>query len=351
MSKPFKGTINVDIRDSEPDWTPFEPARAPDGAPSVLYAVLDDVGFSAISCYGGPIDTPNIDRIARQGIRYTQWHTTALCSPTRSCLLTGRNHTRNSMACITEAAIGFPNASGTVPPENGMLPEILGELGWNTYMTGKWHLCPTDEMNLASTRRNWPVGRGFERFYGFLGAETDQWYPDLVYDNHPVEQPSQPEDGYHLSQDLTDKSIEFIMDAKAVAPDKPFFLYYAPGACHAPHQAPREWIDKYKGRFDDGYEAMRERTLERQKQLGLVPHETPSFRRSIRSARPRPEPGRTASPSRSSTSPAPGARCRPTSSGCSRAWRRCTPGSCRTSTTRSAGCSYTSRRPTSSRTR
>ena len=127
----------------------------------MVYIVLDDVGFSAMSCYGGPIETPNIDRIAGAGVRYTQWHTTALCSPTRSCLLTGRNHTRNSMACITEAAIGFPNASGTIPPENGMLSEILGERGWNTYMVGKWHLCPTDEMNLASTRRNWPSGRGF----------------------------------------------------------------------------------------------------------------------------------------------------------------------------------------------
>ena len=143
MAQPsFQGVINVDIRDSVPDWAPFEPPKAPEGAPNVVYIVLDDVGFSAMSCYGGPIETPNIDRIAAEGVRYTQWHTTALCSPTRSCLLTGRNHTRNSMACITEAAIGFPNASGTIPPENGMLPEILGELGWNTYMVGKWHLCP-----------------------------------------------------------------------------------------------------------------------------------------------------------------------------------------------------------------
>ena len=161
----------------------------------MVYIVLDDVGFSAMSCYGGPIDTPNIDRIATEGIRYTQWHTTALCSPTRSCLLTGRNHTRNSMACITEAAVGFPNASGTIPPENGMLSEILAERGWNTYMVGKWHLCPTVEMNVASTRRNWPSGRGFERWYGFLGAETNQWYPDLVYDNHPVDQPKSPAGG------------------------------------------------------------------------------------------------------------------------------------------------------------
>ena len=274
MSEPFKGRINVDIRDSEPDWAPFEPPKAPDGAPSVVFVVLDDVGFSAVGCYGGPVETPNIDRIASDGVRYTQWHTTALCSPTRSCLLTGRNHTRNSMACITEAAIGFPNGSGTIPPENGTLSEILGERGWNTYMVGKWHLCPDDEMNLASTRRNWPSGRGFERWYGFLGAETSQWYPDLVYDNHPVDQPRPPEEGYHLTEDLTDKAIEFIKDAKAIAPEKPFFLYYAPGACHAPHHAPKGWIEKYKGRFDEGYEAMRERTLKRQKSLGLVPEHT-----------------------------------------------------------------------------
>jgi len=274
VSAPFQGTINVDIRDSEPDWVPFEAQKAPDGAPSVVYIVLDDVGYSALGCYGGPVETPNIDRIAAQGIRYAQWHTTALCSPTRSCLLTGRNHTRNSMACITEAAIGFPNASGTIPPENGMLPEILGELGWNTYMVGKWHLCPTDEMNLASPRRNWPTGRGFERFYGFLGAETNQWYPELVYDNHPVDQPRSPEEGYHFTADITDKALEFIKDAQAVAPEKPFLLYYAPGACHAPHQVPKQWIEKYKGRFDMGYDAMREQTLARQKELGLVPPET-----------------------------------------------------------------------------
>ena len=274
MGEPFKGSISVDIRDSVPDWEPFEPPKAPEGAPSVVYVVLDDVGFSALGCYGGPVETPHIDRLAAEGVRYTQWHTTALCSPTRSCLLTGRNHTRNSMACITEAAIGFPNASGTIPPENGTISEILGERGWNTYMVGKWHLCPDDEMNLASTRRNWPTGRGFERWYGFLGAETSQWYPDLVYDNHPVDQPRSPEEGYHLTEDLTDKAIEFIRDAKSIAPEKPFFLYYAPGACHAPHHAPKEWIDRYKGRFDMGYEAMREQTLARQKELGLIPQDT-----------------------------------------------------------------------------
>ena len=264
MASEFRGTINVDIRDSVPDWTPFEPPRAPAGSPSVVYIVFDDVGFSAMGCYGGPVETPNIDRLAADGVRYTQWHTTALCSPTRSCLLTGRNHTRNSMACITEAASGFPNASGLVPPENGMLPEILGGAGWNTYMVGKWHLCPEAEMNLASTRRSWPTGRGFERFYGFLGAETNQWYPELVYDNHPVDQPKTPEEGYHFTDDITGKAIEFIKDAKMIAPGKPFFLYYAPGACHSPHHAPRDWIDRYaappfRGRDDQARCGRRQR--------------------------------------------------------------------------------------------
>ncbi|HEU0027200.1 MAG TPA: arylsulfatase [Ktedonobacterales bacterium] len=274
MAKSFKGKVNIDIRDSQPDWEPFAAPKAPENAPNIIYIVLDDVGFSAMGCYGGPIETPNIDRIAADGVRYMQFHTTALCSPTRSCLLTGRNHTRNSMACITEAAIGFPNGSGTIPPENGMLSEILSERGWNTYIVGKWHLCPTDEMTLAATRRNWPSGRGFERFYGFLGAETNQWYPDLVYDDHPIDQPASPEEGYHFTADITDKALEFIKDAKAVAPEKPFFLYYAPGACHAPHQAPREWIEKYRGRFDMGYEALRAQTLARQKEKGLVPQDT-----------------------------------------------------------------------------
>src|SRR3954469_3490773 len=274
MPKPFRGTINIDIKDSTPDWEPYTQPSAPDGAPNVLYIVLDDVGFSAMESYGGLIETPNIKRIADSGLTYTNFHTTALCSPTRSCLLTGRNHTTNGMACITEAASGFPNANGHIPGECAMLPEVLGERGWNTYIVGKWHLCPEDEMNLASTKRDWPIGRGFERFYGFLGAETNQWYPDIVYDNHPVEQPSLPEDGYHFSVDITDKAISFIRDAKAVAPDKPFFLYYALGAAHAPHHVPREWADKYKGRFDMGYEAYRETVFQKQKKLGIIPDGT-----------------------------------------------------------------------------
>jgi arylsulfatase A-like enzyme len=274
MSKPFRGIVNIDIRDSAPDWAPYTQPRAPDGAPNVMYVVLDDVGFSAMEPYGGLIETPNIARIAERGLSYTSFHTTALCSPTRSCLLTGRNHTTNGMGCITEATSGFPNANGHIPFECANLAEVLGERGWNTYHVGKWHLCAEDEMNLASTKRQWPLGRGFERYYGFLGGETNQWYPDLIHDNHPVPQPKSPEEGYHLTVDLTDKAIEFIQDAKAIAPDKPFFLYYCPGAAHAPHHAPKEWADKYAGRFDMGYEAYRELVFERQKQMGIVPADT-----------------------------------------------------------------------------
>ena len=272
MAKPFKGVVNVDVTESVRTGGPTpRRAIAPEATPSVLYIVLDDVGFSAMERFGGMIETPNINRIAERGLLYRNFHTTALCSPTRSCLMTGRNHTTNGMATITEAASGFPSSNGHIPFECGTLAEVLGERGWNTYMTGKWHLTPEDEMNLASTKGQWPIGRGFERFYGFLGAETNQWYPDLVYDNHPVEQPSLPEDGYHLTIDLTDRALSFIQDSKAIAPDKPFFLYYCPGACHAPHHAPKEWADKYKGKFDMGYEAYREVVFERQKTLGIVP--------------------------------------------------------------------------------
>lgn len=274
MASTFRGVVNLDVRDSLPDWSAYEQPKAPAGAPNVVYVVLDDVGFGAMSCYGGPIETPHIDRLAEQGLRYSQWHTTALCSPTRSALLTGRNHTTNGMACISEAAIGFPNANSHIPPECATLAEVLVERGYSTAITGKWHLCPEDEMNLASTRRSWPLGRGFERFYGFLGAETSQWYPDLVHDNHPVEQSATPDEGYHFGVDITDKAIQYIDDVKAIAPERPVFLYYAPGCAHAPHQAPKEWIDRYHGRFDAGYEVMREEILARQKELGLVPENT-----------------------------------------------------------------------------
>ncbi len=213
-------------------------------------------------------------RIADMGVRYSNFHTTALCSPTRASLLTGRNATSNGMATIAEFGSGFPGISTRIPFENGLISEVLAEQGYNTYCVGKWHLTPGDETTLASYKGRWPLGRGFERFYGFLGGESNSWYPDLVYDNHQIDAPATPEEGYHLSKDLSDKAIEFIRDAKAVDPDKPFFMYLASQAGHAPHHVPKEWADKYKGKFDQGYEAIRDEILARQKELGLLPDDT-----------------------------------------------------------------------------
>jgi len=267
----FNGTVNVDIRDSVPDWTPYLQPQAPEGAPNVLMIVWDDVGYGAMSAFGGPIETPTMERIADQGIRYSNFHTTALCSPTRSSLLTGRNATSNNMACITEASAGFPGFSARIPFENGTIAEVLNERGWNTYAVGKWHLTPGEESDASSWKGRWPLGRGFERFYGFLGGETNQWYPDLVEDNHPTEQPASPEDGYHLSADLANTAIRFVRDSKQVNPDKPWFMYFCPGCAHAPHHVFKEWADRYRGRFDEGYEAIRASILARQKELGLMP--------------------------------------------------------------------------------
>ncbi len=270
----FKGRIALDIRDSTPDWEPYLAPKAQDGAPNVLMLVWDDVGYGTMDVFGGPVETPNMRRIADAGVRYANFHTTALCSPTRSSLLTGRNATSNGMATIAEFSSGFPGISTRIPFENGFISEVLAEQGYNTYCVGKWHLTPGEEGTMASYKGRWPLGRGFERFYGFLGGESSSWYPDLVHDNHQIEAPATPEDGYHLSDDLSDKAIEFVRDAKAVDPDKPFFMYLAPQAGHAPHHVPKEWADRYKGRFDMGYEAIRAEILERQKELGLLPKDT-----------------------------------------------------------------------------
>ncbi len=268
--KPYQGKIALDIRDSVPDWEPFLPPRAPEGAPNVLMIAWDDVGYGAMDLFGGPVETPTMGRIAEMGVRYGNFHTTALCSPTRASLLTGRNATTNGMATIAEFSAGFPGISCRIPFENGFISEVLAERGWSTYCVGKWHLTPGEEVHMASYKGRWPLGRGFERFYGFLGGEASSWYPDLVYDNHPVDAPALPEDGYHLSKDLADKAIQFIRDAKVIDPDRPFFMYLAPQAAHAPHHVFQEWADRYKGRFDQGYEAMRAEILQRQKQLGLM---------------------------------------------------------------------------------
>jgi arylsulfatase len=267
----FTGVVGRTYDQSEPAWP--EPPRAKEGAPNVLFIVLDDTGFGHLGSYGSPIATPNLDSLAEGGVRYSNMHTTALCSPTRTCILTGRNHHSNNMACITEGSTGFLGYNANIPFENGFLPEMLLQHGYNTYAVGKWHLTPIDQVSAAGPYDRWPLGRGFERYYGFLGGDTHQYYPELVYDNHAVEPEKTPEEGYHLTEDLVDKAISFIADTKQVAPNKPFFMYFAPGAMHAPHHVTKEWADKYRGEFDDGWDAYREKVFAKQKELGIAPQD------------------------------------------------------------------------------
>jgi arylsulfatase len=265
----FPGVIGRTADQSEPAWP--EPRRADKGAPNVLFVVLDDTGFGQLGCYGSPIATPNLDRLAANGLLYNSMHTTALCSPTRSCILTGRNHHSNHVAAIMELSTGYPGYDCNIPFENGFLGEMLLQHGYNSYAVGKWHLTPAEQMSAAGPYDRWPTGRGFERYYGFLGGDTHQYYPALVHDMHQVEPEKTPEEGYHLTEDLVDKAVGFIADAKQVAPTKPFFMYFAPGAMHAPHHVPVEWSDKYQGQFDDGWTAYREQVFARQKELGVIP--------------------------------------------------------------------------------
>ncbi len=273
----FPGKLGRTVAESSPAWP--EPVRAKEGAPNIIFFILDDVGYGQMSAFGGLVNTPNIDRLAEDGLRYTNMHTTALCSPTRSCVLTGRNHHSNGVAAIMEMATGYPGYDCRMPFPNGMLPEMLLEHGYNTFCVGKWHLAPAEEGTPAGPYHRWPLGRGFERYYGFLGGETNQWFPDLTYDNHSVSQPKTVEEGYHLDEDLADHAIQFILDAQVNAPDKPFFLYYAPGCAHAPHQVAKEWIDKYKGRFDMGWDKYREVVFQRQKEMGMFPADAELSRR------------------------------------------------------------------------
>jgi len=268
----FHGRIGNDWRDSEP-WWPQVPSP-PVGAPNVVLIVLDDVGFAQLGCYGSDMTTPVVDSLAAEGIRLTNFHTTALCSPTRVCLLTGRNHHRSGMGRVADLAIGFPGYWGTPPRENGYLSEILQANGYATYAIGKWHLSPEDETNMAGPRSTWPLGRGFDRWYGFHGGETHQFMPALYHDNHTVRPPRSAEDGYHLSADLADRAIEFLGDLRAVDVDKPYFLYFCTGACHSPHHAPREWIERYRGHFAQGWDRWREETYARQLELGVIPEGT-----------------------------------------------------------------------------
>jgi arylsulfatase A-like enzyme len=265
----FKGIIGETYKDSTPDFSPALPLTAPLGAPNILIVMLDDVGFGQIGCYGGPIDTPNIDKLASKGLRYNNFHTTALCSPSRAALLTGRNHHAISMAAITEAATGFPGNYGSIPKSAATIAETLKQNGYNTLAFGKWHLTPYTAYTAAGPFDRWPLGMGFERYYGFLGGETDQWAPLLVQDNTMIETPKRP--GYHLTTDLVDQTIASIRNLQQTSTGRPFFAYLALGACHAPLHAPKEYIDKYRGRFDQGWDKVREQTFERQKKLGIMP--------------------------------------------------------------------------------
>jgi arylsulfatase len=274
VPRPFQGTIKLDIRDSKADWEAFLDDTAPQDAPNVLVILYDDTGQAAWSPYGGRINMPTLDRLARNGLTYTQWHTTAVCSPTRSTFLTGRNHHQNGFGSISESAVGFPGYSGHIPLENATIAQVLRDAGWSTFWVGKNHNVPVDAFSIASSKKRWPLGLGYDRFYGFIGGETNQWYPELIEDNHYVEQPALPEDGYHFSKDIADKAISFIRDSKQSQPEKPWYLWYCPGANHAPHHAPQEYIDKYKGVFDDGYEAYREWVLARMIERGILPEGT-----------------------------------------------------------------------------
>jgi len=265
----FPGVIGRTAEVSKPAWP--EPNRAKEGAPNVPFIVLDDTGFGHLGCYGSPIETPNIDALAADGLRYNNMHTTALCSPSRSCIITGRNHHSNHLACLTNGSTGYPGSDGYIPFENGFLSEILLQKGYNTYCLGKWHLAPEETMTAAGPYDRWPLGRGFERYYGFLGGDSNQYYPELVRDNSQTEPEETPEEGYHLTPDMVEKAKAMIADAKQVAPNKPFFMYFAPGAMHSPHHVPKEWADKYKGKFDAGWDAYRKQVFDKQKQLGIIP--------------------------------------------------------------------------------
>jgi arylsulfatase len=264
----FGGHIGRTYQDSTP-WWPDLPAGL--GGPNVVMIVLDDTGFAHFGCYGSELATPNIDRLAANGLRYTNFHTTALCSPSRAALLTGRNPHAVGMRGVSNWNTGFPHMRGGISPRAATVAELLREHGYATYAAGKWHLAPMEECSAAGPHHNWPVQKGFDRFYGFLQGETDQFHPELTSDNGHIDPPGRPEDGYHVSEDIVDQSTRWIGDLQSVRPDRPFFLYLAFGATHAPHQAPDAYRAKWRGKFDDGYDAARDRWFARQLELGIVP--------------------------------------------------------------------------------
>ncbi len=270
LAREFQGTIGRYDRDSVPHW-PTAPT-APQGAPNVVVILFDDVGFSDFGCYGSEVATPNIDRLAAGGLTYSNFHTTALCSPTRACLLTGRNHHSVGMGGLANWDLGYPGHRGRIAESAATLGEMLHPHGYNTFAVGKWHLAPVSEISMAGPFDQWPTQRGFDRYYGFLEGETNQWKPELTEDNHHIEVPVR--DGYHLTEDLVDQSVRFITDQQSAAHDKPFMLYLAFGACHAPHHVHRDFIDKYVPIFEKGWDRTRAERLERQIDMGLVPDGT-----------------------------------------------------------------------------
>jgi arylsulfatase A-like enzyme len=270
----FKGVIKLDVRDSKADWAPFIRKKAPAGSPNILFVLYDDTGLGAWSPYGGGINMPTLDKLAADGITYTQFHTVSLCSPSRSCFNTGRNHNLNGMGTITEGADGFPGYSCLLPPTTATMAQILNENGWSTFWLGKDHNVPETDLSAGSNKSQWPLQQGYDRFYGFIGGETNQWYPDLTEDNHAIDPPYTPEQGYHLSKDLADQAISMISDQQSANPSKPWFMWYCPGANHAPHQAPKDYIAKYKGKFDEGYDAYRKWLLPRMIAKGILPKDT-----------------------------------------------------------------------------
>ena len=260
-----------DAKDPDTSYAPIHAVRPPADAPNVLIVLLDDVGFGAASAFGGPIATPTAERLAGHGLRYTRFHTTALCAPTRAALLTGRNHHTVGMGVITELATSAPGYNSVRPNTCAPLAETLRLNGYSTAQFGKCHEVPVWETSPMGPFGAWPTGSGFEHFYGFLGGETNQYAPAIYQDTVPVEPDRTPDEGYHFTEDMTDHAIDWVRQQKALMPDKPFFMYYAPGATHAPHHVPAEWSERYRGRFDDGWDALRERTFARQKELGIIP--------------------------------------------------------------------------------
>lgn len=268
-SKEFNGTIKTHYMDSTPWWP--EKREAPEGAPNVLFILLDDTGFADVGCYGSLIETPNIDSLAGDGLRYQNFHVNPMCSPTRASLLSGCNHHAVGMGYLANYDLGFPGYKGRVGKQYGLISEALVENGYNTFALGKWHLANDDDCTGTGPFDQWPLGRGFNKYYGFLNACTNQFYPSLVCGNEYVDQPKTPAEGYHLSEDLTDRAISYIGDSKSKVPGKPFFCYLAFGAQHSPLQAPKEYIDRYSGAFDEGWEAYRQKVFKRQKSLGIIP--------------------------------------------------------------------------------